>query len=381
VTADYRTAGDGMAPQPDAPSAGREAAAAPDAAGALGAWPPRRRPGRKRTLCTAAAVAVVVAAGVAERSAVAGSVAVLGHLRWAWMPAVIMLESSSMVAFARMHRRLLAAGRARFGLVPMLATIYAANAVSVSVPLAGPELATAFTFRRFTRQGADAPLAGWSLLAGGMVSTAAGALVIVGGGLTSGNVLATAVAIPGGVLAAAVLVAFAAAGRRAGLRGALERPAVWALRHGSRLTRRPVEDPGQVIRVWAGRLGELQLSLAGWTMVIVLAVGNWLANAGVLAVGILAVGAAVPWHDLLLAYGAGIAAQSFSVTPGGLGVTEGTLSLALVAAGMRASRALAAVLLYRLVSFWLVALAGWLILIWLRHPLTACRRPGNSTQP
>jgi hypothetical protein len=47
---------------------------------------------------------------------------VLGQLRWAWMPAVIMLESSSMVAFARMHRRLLAAGRARFGLGPMLAT-------------------------------------------------------------------------------------------------------------------------------------------------------------------------------------------------------------------------------------------------------------------
>ena len=109
MSAGYRVAGDGMAPRPDAPAAGRDRAAAPDAAAALRAWPPRRRRGRKRTLVTAAAVvAVVVAAGVAERSAVAGSVAVLGHLRWAWMPAVIMLESSSMVAFARMHRRLLA---------------------------------------------------------------------------------------------------------------------------------------------------------------------------------------------------------------------------------------------------------------------------------
>ena len=205
---------------------------------------------------------------------------------------------------------------------------------------------------------------------------------MAGGRLASGNVLAAAVAVPGGVLAAAVLVAVAAAARRPGLRGALQRPAVWALRRGSRLAHRPVADPGQVIRVWAGRLGELQLSTAGWTMVIVLAVGNWLAGAGVLAVGILAVGAAVPWHGLLLAYGAGIAAQSLSVTPGGLGVTEGTLSLALVAAGMHASRALAAVLLYRLVSFWLVALAGWLILIWLRHRwrhaagIGGLRRPG-----
>jgi pimeloyl-ACP methyl ester carboxylesterase len=63
----------------------------------------------------------------------------------------------------------------------MLATAYAATAVSVSVPLAGPALATAFTFRRFTRQGADPPLAGWSLLTGGVISSAAAAIIVVGG--------------------------------------------------------------------------------------------------------------------------------------------------------------------------------------------------------
>ena len=342
-------------------------AAAPDAAPALSAWPPRRR-GRKRTLFTAtAAVVVVMAAGVAERSAVAGSVAVLGHLRWVWMPAVIMLESSSMVAFARMHRRLLAAGRARFGLVPMLATVYAANAVSVSVPLAGPELATAFTFRRFTRQGADAPLAGWSLLAGGVVSTAAAALVLAGGGLASGNVLVAAAAVPSGALAVAVLLAVAAATRRPRLRGALERPAAWMLQHWSRQLRRPAGDPRQAIRAWAGRLGSFQLRPSGWVTVTGMALANWLADAAVLAVSIHAAGAAVPWHDLLLVYGSGIAAQSLNITPGGLGVTEGTLGLALVATGLHASQALAAVLLYRLASFWLVALAGWLVLLWLQH--------------
>jgi hypothetical protein len=55
-----------------------------------------------------------------------------------------------------------------------------------------------------------------------------------------------------------------------------------------------------------------------------------------------------------------------------------TLAVALVAAGLRASQALAAVLLYRLASFWLVAVAGWLIFLWLRH-----RRParGDTTAP
>src|SRR4029077_18369052 len=93
-----------------------------------------------------------------------------------------------------------------------------------------------------------------------------------------------------------------------------------------------------------------------------------LADAAVLAVSIHAAGATVPWHDLLLVYGSGIAAQGLNITPGGLGVTEGTLSLALVATGLGTSQALAAVLLYRLASFWLVALAGWLVLLWLRGP-------------
>jgi putative heme transporter len=108
-----------------------------------------------------------------------------------------------------------------------------------------------------------------------------------------------------------------------------------------------------------------------------LALANWLADAAVLAVSIRAAGAAVPWHDLLLVYGSGIAAQSLNIIPGGLGVAEATLSLALVAAGLCASHALAAVLLYRLASFWLVAIAGWLVLGWLRHSQRTAPGPGH----
>jgi hypothetical protein len=183
--------------------------------------PPRRR-GQPVTRIAAAALAVtaVAAAGVAGRTEVAASFAVLGHLHWLWIPAAVLLEAASMAAFAIMLRRLLAAGGASVGVRPMLATAYAANAVSVSVPLAGPALATAFTFRRITRQGADGPLAGWSLLAGGVVSSAAAALVVVGGGLASGNILVTAVAVPGGVLAVAALVVAGAAAPAAAARRA-----------------------------------------------------------------------------------------------------------------------------------------------------------------
>jgi pimeloyl-ACP methyl ester carboxylesterase/uncharacterized membrane protein YbhN (UPF0104 family) len=311
--------------------------------------------------------ALGTAAAVRERASITASFAVLGHLHWLWIPAAIVLEAASMAAFAFMLRRLLATGGARVGVRPMLATSFAANALSVSIPVAGPELATAFTFRRFTGQGADAPLAGWSLLAGGVVSAAAGALVVSGGGLASGNGLVTGFAVPGGVLAVAALLVLGAAARRPQLRKALERPATWALRHLARLLRRPAEDPGAIIRAWAERLGSLQLAPSGWVTVTGLGVVNWLADAAVLVVSIRAAGGPVPWNDLLLVYGSGVAAQSLNITPGGLGVAEGTLSLALVATGLRASQALAAVLLYRLASFWLVAVTGWLVLWFLRR--------------
>ena len=324
-----------------------------------------------------AAVTALAVAGVAQRAAVAASFTVLGHLHWLWIPAALLLESASMAAFAIMLRRLLAAGGASVGIRPMLATAYAANAVSVSVPLAGPSLATAFTFRRFTRQGADAPLAGWSLLVGGVISSAAAAIIVVGGALVSGNTLVTAVTVLVGVLAVAVLVATVVAVRRPWLRAALERPAGWMLRQGSRMLRRPAADPVQTIRAWTQRLVSLRLPPSGWITATGLALTNWLADAAVLAVSIRATGATVPWHDLLLVYGSGIAAQSLNITPGGLGVAEGSLSLALIATGLDASRALAAVLLYRLASFWLVALAGWLVVFWLRRS-RARRGPGPS---
>ncbi len=326
--------------------------------------------GRRRTVRAASAalaVAALAVAGVGERASVTASFGVIGHLHWLWILAAIAAESASMAAFALMLRRLLATGGTSVGVRPMLATSLAANALSVSIPLAGPEVATAFTFRRFTRQGADAPLAGWSLLSGGVVSSAAGALVLAGGGLASGNVLAADIAVPGGVLAVAVLLVVGAAARRPRLRDALEPPATWTLRRTAWLLRRPAEDPSQIIRAWAARLGSFQLAPSGWMAVTGLAVINWLADAAVLAVSIRATGGAVPWHDLLLVYGSGIAAQSLNITPGGLGVAEGTLSLALVATGLPASQALAAVLLYRLASFFLVAIAGWLVLFFLRH--------------
>jgi len=323
-----------------------------------------------------AAVGLLTAAAAAENSDVAGSLKVLAHLRWTWLAAGIALEVVSVAAFAAMFRQLLKAGRVRPRRSQVLATVYAANAMSVSVPIAGPGLAAAYLFRRFTRLGASAAGAGWALLAGAVISTAAWVVVLAVGGLASGSTVALAITVPAVTLVVAVAAAIALAARYPRVRQVLENFLAWALTRGARLLRWPATDPKLALRAWAQRFGALRLPTSNWALAFGDSLLNWFTDAAVLTVAIIAVGAHVPWHDLLLVYAAGIGAQGLSLTPGGLAITEGAISLALVASGMNVRQAVAAAVLYRLVSFWFNAALGWLILLVLQ-----ARRPLTQTAP
>jgi putative heme transporter len=273
----------------------------------------------------------------------------------------------SISVFARMQRRLLAVGGATVAARPMLATVYAANAIATSLPLAGPELGAAFTYRRFKRQGVETPVAGWTLMVGGILSPLAGVFVLVVGALLSGNDLVAVLGVVGGVLGVAAIVLLHTAIRHHRLRRTLESAATRVLERTRRLLRRPVGGPQVEISEWADRLASMRPDAMVWTRASILALANWLTDAGVLAVSIYAVGASVPWQALLLIYGSGVLVRSLGITPGGIGLVEGTLCLGLVAAGVHVGFALASVLLYRFISFWMVAGAGWVVLLFLRR--------------
>jgi uncharacterized protein (TIRG00374 family) len=322
------------------------------------------------------AVGLLTAAAAAENSDVAGSLKVLAHLRWSWLVAGIALEVISIAAFAAMFRHLLKASRARPRRSEILVTVYAANAMSLSVPLAGPSLAAAYLFRRFTRSGAGAVAAGWTLLAGGVISTIAWGVVLAVGGLASGHTVALAITVPALALALAVAATIAVAARYPRLRQVLENFLIQALARGARLLRWPATDPKLAIRAWGQRFGALRLQPSNWALALGDSLLNWFTDAAVLTVAIIAVGARVPWHDLLLVYAAGVSAQGLSLTPGGLAITEGVISLALVASGMHVRQAVAAAVLYRMISFWFNAALGWLILL-----LLQARRPAAQPAP
>jgi uncharacterized membrane protein YbhN (UPF0104 family) len=314
-----------------------------------------------------AGVAVLATIVGVRRHALVESFALLGHLRWVWVPVGLALEWWSLSAFARMQRRLLEAGGASVKTRPMLATVYAANALSTSVPLAGPELGAAFTYRRFKGQGIDTPLAGWSLLVGGVLSPVAGVFVFMAGALLSGNDLLALLGVLGGLLGAAAVVVLNTAANRSQLRATLGTKAAWVLGRARRALRHAEGDPGADVRAWADRLASLQMNPSTWARVGGLARANWLTDAGVLAASLYAVGATVPWQALLLVYGSSVLVRSLGITPGGIGLVEGTLCLGLVSAGVHVGLALASVLLYRFISFWVVAGAGWVVLLFLRR--------------
>jgi undecaprenyl-diphosphatase len=80
-----------------------------------------------------------------------------------------------------------------------------------------------------------------------------------------------------------------------------------------------------------------------------------------------AFGVDVPVAQGVFVYLAGAAVSSAAPTPGGIGATEAALVAGYTAIGVEAAPAFAAVLLFRLITFWLPILPGWLALVRLQR--------------
>jgi len=302
-----------------------------------------------------------------ERDTIDRSLTFVPRADWKWLVIAGSLELVSLIAFARVQQIVLRAAGVRIGSASMMATTFAGNAISVSLPLIGPGAGTAFTFSRFRRVANDAAPAGWALMISGLISSLIWGVIVAAGAVVSGDHAATVGGVIGG---AAILVVAIVGALSIRLPHARKVTTGWILRLvqlTKRLTGLRVGDPDDRIDRALDRLLAARMSLGQWTEVIGLTIVNWLASVACLVAAILAVGANVPWTKLLLIYCAGAAASSFNLTPGGLGVAEGVLSAGLVAVGMRSDVAFGSVLIFRLVSFWLVVLVGWAIYVMLRQ--------------
>jgi uncharacterized protein (TIRG00374 family) len=352
------------------------------------ARPPRRYRAR-RSILAALAVAVLVSVIVVERHTLAESLHVLAHLNWAWFLLALASEAVSLSSFGLSRKLLLQVNGRPASFTSVMAITYAANALSISVPFAGAELAVVFSYRQFRRHGVDAATTGWMLAMSAIFSTSALALLLVVGGLAGNASLASAAGFLGAFVFVVPGVAVLLALRFENVRRLLHQLIAWLVGLSRSVLGVPVSGVDGLDE-FLDRVASLRLSRPKYAEVFGLAVLNWTADCGALACAIRATGQPVPWHSLLLVYGAGAAVGSTGITPGGFALVELALTAALTAAGLDRSPALAAVLAYRLVNFWLILIGGWICMALLVHRKIApdpgglgerARRHGHASRP
>ncbi len=109
------------------------------------------------------------------------------------------------------------------------------------------------------------------------------------------------------------------------------------------------------------RPGKVMLLIGGSTLVT-------LSYLTTLYFSTLAFGGGLPFATVGAVFLVGSAVAQAAPTPGGLGAMEAALISGLVAAGLDTAIAVPAVFLYRLFTFWMPILPGWLSFRWLeRH--------------
>ena len=318
-----------------------------------------------------AAVGLLAVAVLAERPLLGESIHSFTHLRYLPLFWAVVADIGSMISLALLERRILILAGHRLSVGRAVAIAYASNAMAQSLPIVGSGAATAFTYRRMVSHGAEPTLAGWTLTLAGITSNIAFVVIISIGGLVSGNTLAMVAGGLGLALSALVIAVAMIAVRRAPVRERVGRAAVWVLSRVQRVIHRPAGDAAGIVGAMMADLTAFHLHRRDALHVVGSAFRNWAFDLLCLAFSIKAAGAQVPWWGIVLAWAAGSGGASLNLTPGGLGVVEVALTGALVALGVPSTQALAAVLVYRGITFWLAIVIGWPIYWRLsrEHPL------------
>lgn len=295
----------------------------------------------------------------------------LDRLRWWWMALAVVGEFASYAALSSLQRRLLRAGRVDIKAGTMMGITLAGSSIQSSFP-GGTVFYLAYLFRQFRRRGADDVLSGWVLVAFNTLTfLALSSMALVGLAIaaSTGSAYDLVEALLG-IIAVALLVVVAFVERRRLLVHFATLISVWR-----RLLRRreSKSTPHEVLDRWVTELAAVNPSRRQWSIAAAMAASTWLADMACLVLAFYAVGVGVPWRGLLLAYAAGQLASNLPITPGGLGAVEGSLTVALVTFGGGEVSTVAAVLLYRLVSYWLMLVIGWIA--WAGLALSARGRP------
>jgi uncharacterized protein (TIRG00374 family) len=305
------------------------------------------------------AVSLLAVEGVLLAPRLNGVAAALAEASWPLLLLAIAAQLLSFAAFAAMYRQMLRSGRLHVPLRQVGGLVLAANALSATLP-AGSAVATGYSFQRMRRLGASIPLATWTVAITGLISGATFTAMAVAGtfsvGGRSGGALSVAVSC-GALLAVALM-----------MRAAAQRPHVLTAvghrlhRAVNRMRRREPSTDADRVEQFVAQLGAIRPRSFDWLAAVSYAALNWAGDVACLVLSCHAVGLShLSPQLILLTYSADAAAGIVQLLPGGLGTVDGALVVSLVNGGVGVALATAGVVIYRLISFVLMAAIGWVV--------------------
>jgi uncharacterized protein (TIRG00374 family) len=296
--------------------------------------------------------------------AVFGSWRSLSHLDWPFAALVPVCEAASFASLWQLDRIAL---RTK-GWFAIACAQLTGNAVGRILP-GGGATSTAFTVTMLRRAGVDTgeATAAFAASTGLQIATALSlpllALPAIAGGAPVSHSLIVAA-----YLGVAVLVLLLGAGATA---FAADAPLELAGRVAQRLINATIRRRRPVSKVSEELLADRDFIRTAlglrWPAALTAAVGNTGFDYLALLMALRAVGADPRPSLVLLAYAAAELLALIPLTPGGLGFVEAGLVGTLTLAGVSGPGALAATLLYRLVSFWLPIPAGGIAYVLFRR--------------
>lgn len=272
--------------------------------------------------------------------------------------AAVLASAGSLVAMAEVMRLLLGAGGTHVLLRHTTAITLASNSVSTTLP-GGPAFSAVLTYQVQRSWGASRLLCGWFFVLSSAVSTMW--LVVIG--VAGVFFLGARVNVWSLLLTLTLMTALSwAVWWAANHPDSLERGARGLVPRLNRLLGRDRDTGMEALVRQIRQLESVRLSRGRFALVAGGSLLNRVFDALTLFLCVWAVtGSAPAVAGVLLAYTTAKLAGSAQVTPGGVGTVEAAIIATLVAAGMTAVDATGAALVYRIVSFVLVAAVGWVI--------------------
>ena len=286
--------------------------------------------------------------------------AALANANQGWLLVALGAEFASMGMFARQQRRLLRGFGVPISMPRAGAISWSRSAIAISFP-AGSALSAGWAFRQFRASGASRATAAAVMVLSGLVS------VLALSGLYLTGLLATllsplATLRPGAIatLGLGISLIVVTAGV---LLTRVPHP------HGGHHLR---HEPGALASLgqrwaWLGRLlaqlAEIRTSASQvqgrhWALALLAAAMSWLADLGCLAAVALAFDLPISPTELGLIYLGVQVVRQIPLTPGGVGMIEASLLAGLIAAGAPEAAAAATVVVYRVLSCWMVIPLG-----------------------